>query len=134
MKKYILILALVINAGAAEVPISFFRAVHQVETSGRLGAIKGDNGRAFGPFQIHKSYWKDAVQFDKTIEGKYEDCANYHYSVQVVRAYLNRYAKAAVQDYDMETLARIHNGGPTGHKKAATKVYWDKVEKALLGR
>lgn len=130
MKKYIIILALTINVNA-EIPASFFRALHQVETSGRLGAIKGDNGRALGPFQIHKVYWQDAISFDKTIGGKYEDCADYNYSLKVVKAYLNRYAKAAVNSGDVERLAKIHNGGPIGDKKSATRGYWAKVEKVL---
>jgi hypothetical protein len=30
-----------------------------------------------------------------------------------------------------EDIARIHNGGPSGHKKSATDGYWLKVKKEL---
>ena len=32
---------------------------------------------------------------------------------------------------EMETLARKWNGGPNGHKKGATKHYWNKVSKMV---
>ena len=44
----------------------------------------------------------------------------------VVLAYWNRYAPR----YDLDTLARIHNGGPRGHKKTATDDYAAKVKEA----
>jgi hypothetical protein len=46
-------------------------------------------------------------------------------------AYLNRYAKDAIKNNNFETLARVHNGGPMGYKKSATKVYWLKVKDAI---
>lgn len=131
MKKYIIAIILTVNAHA-EIPDKFFHALHQVEASGKFGAIKGDSGKALGPFQIHKVYWVDAISFDKTIGGKYEDCADYNYSLKIVKSYLQRYAKEAVRLGDAEKLARIHNGGPQGHKKSATKNYWQKVEKVLI--
>jgi hypothetical protein len=36
-----------------------------------------------------------------------------------------------VNKKDFETLARIHNGGPRGHKNPATVGYWNKVRKNL---
>jgi len=30
-----------------------------------------------------------------------------------------------------EDIARIHNGGPNGHRKEITKRYWEKVKKIL---
>jgi len=129
MKTIILILlALVIalNVTAKEIPDNFFNALHQVETGGRMGAIKGDDGKALGPFQIHRAYWQDSG-----IAGKYEDCASYEYSKRVVRAYLKRYGKEFIEKEDWQSLARIHNGGPQGHKKKATLPYWEKVKKHL---
>jgi hypothetical protein len=29
-------------------------------------------------------------------------------------------------------MARMHNGGPNGHKKEATKKYWDKVWEVIV--
>lgn len=31
----------------------------------------------------------------------------------------------------VQEIARIHNGGPTGHTKKATLEYWDKVKAYL---
>ena len=121
MKRLTLLLALCATAQAAP-PASFFRALHIVETSGRTGPIIGDNGRALGPLQIHKAYHADA-----RIGGDYARCADLDYSKRVVSAYLERYAPAAWAAGDVTTLARIHNGGPRGHLKPATKSYGDKV-------
>lgn len=79
-----------------------------------------------GPLQILKPYW-----IDSKIPGRWEDCENWDYSVKVVQAYWQRYAKRALKEKDFEVLARIHNGGPTGATKQATKKYWEKVKKFL---
>ena len=121
MKSALLLLALAATAQAAPPP-SFFRALHIVETSGRTGAILGDNGRALGPLQIHRAYHADA-----RIGGDYARCADLDYSKRVVSAYLQRYAPQAWAAGDVTTLARIHNGGPRGDKKSATLGYAAKV-------
>jgi hypothetical protein len=121
MKTAILLLALAVSAHAAP-PASFFRALHIVETSGRTGAILGDNGKALGPLQIHQAYHTDA-----RIGGDYSRCSDLDYSKRVVTAYLQRYAPAAWAAGDVVTLARIHNGGPRGASKQATVAYGDKV-------
>jgi hypothetical protein len=121
MKSTLLLLALCAAAQAAP-PASFFRALHIVETSGRTGAIIGDQGRALGPLQIHRAYHADA-----RIGGDYSRCADLDYSRRVVTAYLQRYAPAAWASGDVKTLARIHNGGPKGATKTATVSYGEKV-------
>lgn len=124
MKRLALLLALAAAAHAAP-PESFWRALHLVETGGRRGAILGDGGKALGPLQIHRGYHADA-----RIGGDYSRCADLDYSKRVVSAYLKRYAPDAWAKGDVETLARIHNGGPTGHRKTATLGYADKVRRA----
>lgn len=86
--------------------------------------------KAIGPYQIWKIYWKDALEFDPTIGGKYEDCFDRQYSERVVIAYMKRYAteKRLGRTPRYEDMARIHNGGPNGHKKSATDKYWNKVK------
>lgn len=121
MKTLALLLSLAAIAQAAP-PASFFRALHIVETSGRTGAILGDNGRALGPLQIHKGYHADA-----RIGGDYARCADLDYSRRVVSAYLQRYAPQAWAAGDVTTLARIHNGGSRGATKQATVAYGNKV-------
>ena len=103
-------------------------AIHKVE-SGRSTkpGIVGDNGKAIGPFQIHLSCWRDAVEFDRSIGGSYSDCDGYDYSKRIVVAYLTRYGKGKSE----VELARIWNGGPKGHLKSATAGYGAKVARIL---
>ena len=128
MKKTLLALLLALPAYSAP-PESFWRALHHVETSGRLGPIKGDNGAALGPLQIHRAYWQDSG-----VPGTYSQCADLAYSRRVVSAYLRRYARAAWDRADAMSLARVHNGGPMGHKKRATLRYGQKVVDLMRGR
>ena len=129
MKKTLLALLLALPAYSAP-PESFWRALHHVETSGRLGPIPGDfvNGapRALGPLQIHRAYWKDSG-----VPGTYSQCADLAYSRRVVTAYLRRYARNAWERGDAFSLARVHNGGPSGHRKTATLAYARKVVAAM---
>ena len=127
MKTKLLLLALASLATVnAAPPESFWRALHQVETSGRLGPIKGDNGAALGPLQIHRVYWQDSG-----VPGRYSDCADLAYSQRVVSAYLQRYARNAWDRGDWRVLCRVHNGGLTGHKKPSTIVYLRKFEREM---
>lgn len=104
-------------------------AIRQVETGGCKNPSEavGDGGKAIGPFQIHQSYWADAVEHDPSIGGVYADCKNEAYARRVVIAYLSRYCKS----WTDENVARIHNGGPSGGKRKATVKYWRKVDNFL---
>ena len=121
--KQLLALALALAAGAqASPPESFWTALHMVETSGRHGPILGDGGRSLGPLQIGRAYHADS-----RVPGDYAQCSDLAYARKVAEAYLQRYAPLAWEAGDVRTLARIHNGGPKGHLKAATLAYADKV-------
>lgn len=122
MKSTLLFLALAVTAHAAPPP-SFFRALHVVETSGRTGPILGDGGKALGPLQIHRAYHADS-----RVAGDYSRVADLAYSKRVATAYLKRHAPEAWAKGDVVTLARVHNGGPRGHLKPATKSYAAKVK------
>jgi hypothetical protein len=127
MKINMLLLFVAVPAIAGQLDNKFLNALNQVEASGRtVNVPPGDNGKAIGPFQIHHAYWQDS-----RVAGNYQQCTNYNYSVKVVNAYMNRYAKKAMQTHDYETLARIHNGGWNGANKTATKKYWLKVKRFL---
>jgi len=102
-------------------------AMYTVE-SGRGKNLVGDGGKAIGPYQIWREYWQDAVEHDKSIGGKYEDCMNKAYAEKIIRAYWKRYAPKGAT---LEQLARIHNGGPRGHKRSATVKYWNKIVKEM---
>lgn len=122
MKHFALILSLCATTHAAPSE-SFWRALHLVETSGRTGPIIGDGGKALGPLQIHRDYHADS-----RVAGDYSRVADLDYSKRVATAYLRRYAPTAWAAGDVETLARIHNGGPRGHLKTATKGYGLRVK------
>lgn len=108
-------------------------ALVQVESSGRDDAV-GDAGNALGALQIWRVYWSDALEHAPAIGGAYEDVRTRVYAERVVVAYWMRYAAAAVRDGDLERLARVHNGGPRGHKKRATVGYWQRVQRAMEAR
>jgi hypothetical protein len=121
-----LILLTLASASHAAPPESFWRALHQVETSGRHGAILGDNGKSLGPLQISRAYHADS-----RVAGDYSQVTDLAYARRVATAYLKRYAPQAWAQGDVETLARIHNGGARGHKKPATLPYAEKVRRAM---
>ena len=111
--------------------VQLLKAIKHVESGGDCAA-EGDwdcgTPTAIGCYQIHYVYWADAVEYDKTIGGEWNDCFNEAYAERVVRAYMKRYAP---KNATMKDMARIHNGGPRGHKKWTTFLYWAKVEKVL---
>ncbi len=125
MKKTLLALLLALPAYSAP-PESFWRALHHVETSGRLGPIKGDNGAALGPLQIHRVYFQDSG-----VKGSYSQVADLAFARRVATAYFKRYAPRAWAAGDVVTLARVHNGGPSGHRKQSTLAYARKVLAAM---
>jgi hypothetical protein len=127
--KTIILSMLCLSIVEAAPSARFWRALHLVETGGRHGPVRGDGGRALGPLQIHRSYWMDS-----RVGGRYEDCASLAYSVKVASAYMKRYAPNSWRTGNLRVLARIHNGGPKGYRKASTLGYWRKVERRLNDR
>jgi len=121
----LLALALPAIAPAADFA-AFVRAVHQVESGGRVGAIIGDQNRALGPLQIHRAYWVDARQ-----SGSYESVTNLAVATATMHAYLTRYAPAALERENWIECARVHNGGPRGGSKTATLAYSRRVISAM---
>ena len=128
-----IVLALAIAPPAGFDPTPILDAIEKVETGGQRDPANaiGDGGKALGPMQIHRVYWVDAVDHDPSLVANgetYDSVRDRAYARRVVMAYWSRYAKS----WDAQTLARIHNGGPKGHRKAATLGYWAKV-RAKLG-
>lgn len=127
MIRTALLLALTSALHAAP-PEAFWRALHQVETSGRTGAIVGDGGRSLGPLQISRACFADS-----RVAGRYEQVAELAFARCVAESYLKRYAPKAWQAGDVDTLARTWNGGPAGARKSATLPYAAKVRAAMGG-
>ena len=97
-----------------------------VESSGNDLAI-GDNGRAIGCLQIHRSVVLDVNRITGS-HYQWQQMTNRVQARAVCEAYLKHYGKGKTT----EEQARIWNGGPQGHKKkTATQAYWNKVEKHL---
>jgi len=104
-------------------------AIRTVETGGERdpdNAI-GDGGDALGAYQIHRSYWLDATEKDPALRSLgYESVTDRAIAERVVLAYLTRYSP----NWKLDTVSRIHNGGPRGHLKNSTKAYAAKAAKA----
>jgi hypothetical protein len=109
-------------------------AVWQTESSGELFAI-GDNGlehKAYGPLQVRQPVCDDLERlFGVSIDPK--DCdGNWNLSEYAYRLYVgywgSQYEKQSGKKVTPEVLARIWNGGPTGHAKTATVKYAEKFK------
>ena len=111
---------------------ALLNALCEVESGCDSSAV-GDDGNAIGAFQIWEGYWKDAIEFDSSIGGVYEDCYDEKYAKKIVRAYMKRYAikKRLGREVTNEDRARIHNGGPNGWKRKSTLGYWENVKEKL---
>ncbi|HQM23866.1 MAG TPA: hypothetical protein PK572_09600 [Kiritimatiellia bacterium] len=118
----------------------FFEALNQVEARGRKRNVPaGDGGTRIGPLQISEIYWKDArewmnkqnTHFIPDIYWSWTYCEDWEFSKTIAFIYFRRWAPKALREGNWEVLARIHNGGPNGHKKKATLEYWEKVKEAL---
>lgn len=104
---------------------SLISALMIVESSGNDQAI-GDNGRAIGPLQIHRSVVLDVNRITGS-NYRHSEMTNRVAARAVCQAYLEHYGRGK----SPEEQARIWNGGPTGHKKAATVSYWRRVQRNL---
>lgn len=111
------------------------KALIEVESRGNDHAV-GDrhmSDKAYGPLQIRKPCVDDVNRRFKTKIRPEECLGNRSLSVFVCQKYLELYAtrKQLGREPTLEDMARIWNGGPSGHKKESTKVYWARVKKAL---
>ena len=103
-----------------------------VETGGERDpdAAIGDGGKAIGAYQIWRVYWVDACEYDQSLRAcGYQAVTDREYAERVVIAYLSRYAR----DWSIDTIARIHNGGPAGatKRRKATDCYAAKARRVF---
>ena len=98
------------------------------------GDFRRDVPMAIGAYQLWKIYVDDVNRIYGS-EFSYDDRWDAAKSREMVRLYLihygKRYSRLTGKPCTLEVLARIHNGGPNGFKKEATKKYWSKVKKEL---
>lgn len=135
LSALIVSLTLAVQMPAGFNPRPILDAIRQVETGGCADPANavGDGGKAIGPYQIWATYWADAVEHDPSLVANgetHQSVRNAAYAERVILAYWSRYAPS----WDAQTLSRIHNGGPKGHRRKATLGYWGKVQAALMGR
>jgi len=100
-------------------------AIAKVESRHNPSAI-GDGGRAAGAYQIHRAYWADGTKF-LGVNWDYELAADPERAREVVRTYLLHYGRGR----SLLEMARIHNGGPNGHRKQSTLVYARRIARLL---
>lgn len=99
-----------------------------------IGDLKLKN-KAYGILQIRQPYCDDAALI-LGVRHKAVDClGDIPLSIRIVNAYMTRYAtkKRLGHEPTMEEIARMHNGGPNGHKVPATLKYWQET-RAIMQR
>jgi len=117
-----------------EIDRTFLDALAAVETNGNDAAINFAED-AHGRYQIRAAYLADgnaALGTRYTLEEMHDP----EKAERVVRAYLSRYGAAWERRTGLtatdEVLARLHNGGPRGPDKTATRGYAAKVLARIL--
>jgi len=114
-----------ISASAANLD-PFFAALAKVESSGNSKAVNKKE-TALGIYQIRPAYFQDSK-----VKGNHEQVFDPVFARRVCEAYFKKYEKKAFDNGDFETLARLHNNGPSWAKsKSKTNQYWNKIQKNL---
>ncbi|KAH7696041.1 Protein ILYS-3 [Aphelenchoides avenae] len=68
----------------------------------------------------------------ESVDKAWKRCANdYDCAVKCVNAYVKRYKGGCSGKSACETMARLHNGGPSGCKISGTVGYWNDVKKCV---
>ena len=109
------------NYGTKE---DLFRAMAAVESSNNPRAVNSKE-TALGIYQIRPMYFLDAG-----VQGNHTQVYDPAVARKVCERYFMRYEPKAFANNDIETLARLHNGGPNWRKKDTDK-YWNKIKKHL---
>src|ERR1035437_9745223 len=104
----------------------FTDSVIRVESKGKRNAI-GDQGRSRGLAEISRPYYADACKQLKKhgiVPPPYLVAVrDRHWVKQLMHAYMEKYCPKALAAGDLETMARIHNGGLHGLSYPSTKRY-----------
>jgi hypothetical protein len=100
-----------------------------------IAQVESDNGTTSeNVYQIRDIYIDDINRI-YNLQLSYNVKYDRELSEKAMRLYWlyygERYTKLTGKPVTYEVLARIHNGGPDGFKKYATKRYWRAVERHL---
>ena len=103
-----------------------------------LAQVESGNGKTSqNIYQITERFVDDVNRISTEEKFVYSDRYDRKRSERMMEIYwvyyVARYIDATGRDPTWETLARIHNGGPDGWKKYATKRYWRRVKELLPG-
>jgi len=111
--------------------VDLLAAMCEVESN--CDPTKVGEANEIGWYQILPCFWQDALEHDPSIGGEYEDVIDREYAEKCIHAYWDRYAteKRLGRPVTDEDRARMHNGGPNGHKKTSTIKYWNKIQNEL---
>lgn len=101
-----------------------------------LAQVESGNGKTSqNIYQITERFVDDVNRISTEEKFVYSDRYDRKRSERMMEIYwvyyATRYIDATGRDPTWETLARIHNGGPDGWKKYATKRYWRRVKELL---
>lgn len=125
----LLLLLLAATPLAAAPSEALLDAICHVESGGDCNAV-GDQGRSVGPYQIMSGVVSDVNRVYGT-NYTLDDRRDPAKAREICRLYLSHYGDRA--GGTPEAYARVWNGGPRGHRKAATVAYWQRVQ-AVLSR
>ncbi len=109
---------------------NFFAAIRTEESYDGKVTI-GDGGLSRGDYHITRAFWTDGCE-QGNVDWDYDTLVwSRPHCEQIMLWYFQRYCPDAMKRCDLKTLARIHNGGPRGHRKAATLEYWRRIQKHM---
>lgn len=112
----------------------FISVIQEIETGGHPDPVNA-NGLHFerGPLQITEAFFIDGMEYTPTIVGKFDDVRDIEFATRIVDSYFQRYAPKQWIDplNNVDYLASIYNGGPTGPSKNAVKPYVKRFNKLL---
>jgi len=119
------------GSGSDSSPCKLLGAICKIESNGDCSKI-GKVGE-LGCYQIRECFWIDALEYDSSIGGEYEDVIDKEYAEKVIYAFWDRYAteERLGKPATDEDRARMHNKGPNGYKKDSSIPYWIKVQDEL---
>ena len=111
--------------------IKLILAIILVESGGDPLAM-GDGGKSIGCMQIQQQVIEDVNKAYKLNFVWPDDAYDSTKSQLIFYKYVNYWGERNFgRKPTLEEAARIWNGGPDGYREVETKLYWNKVRKAL---